>query len=397
MNTTYLSGLLLVLCLLSSGCVPLRFRCYDGGYAGLGRRIEQSATNNARTHVVLVHGMTDHCPGYGDTFADNLAKRLHVTKREDEKYVDLPLPEANATNVLRTFSYSAGSTQVLFYELTWTPTTYALKTNAFIEDRRLTSRRVIVNRQLKEKVIDEGFGDAVLYLNPSFQTNMQKPIRQTIDYVMKEMGTNDRIVLVASSLGSKMTFDTVEQWRSANTEEFAGRTTDIIMLANQVPLLNLGSREIKDGRIVEPTNSLRSFLIRSQRRKAQKIREQKAAGESTTAIITNRIHVIAATDPNDMLSFPLRDRDIPDPEFVDGRRIDVVGVNIYSHNAWSIPWLFENPLPAHTGYEDNGWLMDRLVRGFNSKGRRCLPAPEPLEPQCDENRGTKAGKAQRKF
>lgn len=130
---------------------------------------------NSTIHIVMVHGMTDHLPGYGETFANNIATRLNL-KRDSEtetNYLPLPVAIAKATNVLRHFSYSLGTnTRVFVHELTWTPTTYGFKTDAFAEDRRLDARRVLVNRTLKSRVIDEGFGDAVLYLNPKFQNVM---------------------------------------------------------------------------------------------------------------------------------------------------------------------------------------------------------------------------------
>jgi hypothetical protein len=208
---------------------------------------------------------------------------------------------------------------------------------------------------------------------------MQRPIRQTIQHVLQHSATNDSIVLVASSLGSKMTFDTIERWGTSDAaDEFAGRTTDIIMLANQVPLLNLGSRTIANGVVAEET-SLKSFLRRGQQRRTEKLQSPAL----NTPTVTNVVQVIAATDPNDLLSFPVRPRDIPPPTVQNGRIVEVIGANIYSHNAWVIPWLFENPSPAHTGYDANGWLLDRLVRGITAN-KRCFKELEPLPCPCEE-------------
>jgi hypothetical protein len=231
-----------------------------------------------------------------------------------------------------------------------------------------------------------------LYLNPTLQTNMQKPIQQTIEYVVKNAGNDDDIVLVASSLGSKMTFDAVQRLGSESADEFAERTTDIIMLANQISLLNLGTRKISHGTIEAPGGSLSNFLMRSQTFKAQRVRQRKRLPPS--AVITNVIHVVAATDPNDLLSFPLRDRDIPLPQTTDGTTIEIVGSNIYSHNAWAIPWLFANPLKAHNGHDQNRWLLKRLVKGFTSK-QTCFPEAEPLKPPCPDVQGKEDMKKRR--
>jgi hypothetical protein len=72
-------------------------------------------------------------------------------------------------------------------------------------------------------------------------------------------------------------------------------------------------------------------------------------------------------------------------------KIEIVGANIYSHNAWAIPWLVENPDPAHTAYDANGWLLDRLVRGFWSD-KPCFPKPVPFDPPCESNQKRAPGK-----
>ena len=50
--------------------------------------------------------------------------------------------------------------------------------------------------------------------------------------------------------------------------------------------------------------------------------------------------------------------------FIDGTNLTVHLSNIYSHNAWEIPFLFEDPIGAHNNYPQNYWLMDKLVDGF---------------------------------
>jgi len=161
------------------GCVPLFYHSYENSFAGLNKRLDQAARTNAAMQMVLVHGMGDHCPGYGETFASNIARQLQLT-REARDATLIPLISAVATNWLREFSYTAPPRVLHVYELTWTPTTYSLKTNAFAKDSRLNSKRVMINKGLKNQVMEQGFGDAILYLNPAFRTNMQEPIRQTI-------------------------------------------------------------------------------------------------------------------------------------------------------------------------------------------------------------------------
>jgi hypothetical protein len=38
--------------------------------------------------------------------------------------------------------------------------------------------------------------------------------------------------------------------------------------------------------------------------------------------------------------------------------------NIYSHNASAIFFVLENPAAAHENYDQNKWLLKKLVDGF---------------------------------
>src|SRR5271156_402326 len=165
------------LCAFASGCVPLYQTYYDGQFqGGLRHRLDQTSRSNSVLHVVMIHGMGDHAPGYGDVFAQNICARLGLSPTIPSVTNDL-VSSFGVTNQLREFGYSsitATNRIVKFHELTWTPTTYRTKTNEFAKDRMLDSGRVSINKSIKGEVMDEGMGDAVLYLNPDFHGKMQE-------------------------------------------------------------------------------------------------------------------------------------------------------------------------------------------------------------------------------
>jgi hypothetical protein len=362
------------------GCVPFPYRCYDGSFAGLGQRLGESSGKNAVLHVLMVHGMGDHCPGYGDLLAANLSRELGLALAEAPRLLSLT-SSLGVTNWLREFRYQSGSKVIQFHELTWTPTTFPLKVRAFDYDRRLASERVLLNRSLKHDVMDEGLGDALLYLNPSFREKMQEPIRQAIDLVAQQTHTNDNIVLIASSLGSKMTFDTVDQLVTSSTNtnavHFSERTTDIIMLANQISLLSLAT-DTDLFATVHPERSLPRFLEHSRKLKnARRQRMEQHAESFPTNEIT--INVVAATDPNDLLSYPVSTNNVPANDVTN--QVRIVVSNIYKYNASAFLGVFEHPLWAHTHYDQNSWLVKRLVRGF-SADKACLRTPVPEPEPC---------------
>ncbi len=372
MNTKSLLAIFISVLALT-GCIPIRHNCLEGSFVGIRSRLDETTRNNTTLHIIMIHGMNDHCPGYGETFAQNLTKALQLRTNADETFTTLPSDWPDA-NVLREFSSSQSNSVIKFHELTWTPTTLPEKTKAFEKDRRFKRGRVLVNAKLKHDVIDEGFGDAILYLSPGFHTRMQDPIVRTLKKVTEQTRPGDKIILVASSLGSKMTFDAVQSAEESqepgilsqqHITDFKVRTTDIIMLANQVPLLNLGAR----------TNSLKAFTGKS-------VHEKSKSSENENASFF--VNVVAATDPNDLLSYPLKREDVlPD----DRHSAHVSLGNIYSHNTSAILGLFVWPTSAHEDYDKNRWVMRQLVTGFSNEGHECYKKPVKEDFTCRPKKG----------
>jgi hypothetical protein len=138
------------------------------------------------------------------------------------------------------------------------------------------------------------------------------------------------------------------------------------MLANQIPLLNLGAR----------TNSLKAFLGKSA---------QEKQGAPDTEHVNKVINVVAATDPNDILSYPLRPEDVVPTEEND---TSVVLSNIYSHNAWAILGFLVWPTSAHEDYDKNAWLINKLVKGYSEPRHECYKKPVKEDFSCaDKGKG----------
>jgi hypothetical protein len=169
--------------------------------------------------------------------------------------------------------------------------------------------------------------------------------------------------LIASSLGSKMIFDSaIESETDTNVQRFTERTTDIIMLANQLPLLHLGTGT-NVGNPTQPADTAaKKFLRLSAQHKQRRIDRHGPPVNPHESVI----HIVAATDPNDLLSYPLTSADVK-PDEGDSGGVKITVSNIYAHNAWSILFLFENPESAHDNYDQNSWLVKKLVRGYGSQ------------------------------
>jgi hypothetical protein len=110
-----------------------------------------------------------------------------------------------------------------------------------------------------------------------------------------------------------------------------------------------------------PETAIKQFLRVSRKHKQNRINKEGPPRSLHDAII----HVVAATDPNDLLSYPLSRRDII-PDDGDGTNVTITVGNIYAHNTGAILCVFANPEAAHDNYDLNEWLLKKLVYGYAS-------------------------------
>jgi len=360
-NITWLVAALTLLILVAlSACVPLTYHHYEGDYAGLERRLERAKIHGAAMHIVTVHGIGNHDVGYSDALAQGLARQLRLLCLHDDVTNGLA-SSLGATNWLREYTLSNDNRVIRFHEVTWTPTTTNIKAMAFSNDLTLNPHRVLFNKRFKETLMDQSLPDAVLYMNPNFRPVMQEPILQTMERVASNTGPNDAIVLVAQSLGSKMTFDTALKYADdTNVVRFTAKMTDIIMLANQLPLLHLAMA-------TDPSApySISNFVVLTRTNASKHFRKNNWDTNSEDY----QLRIVAATDPNDLLSYPLLRRDVAPSQNGETNDVRVAISNIYSHNAWSILFAFEDPLSAHNNYPENEWLLKMLAHGYGGKDR----------------------------
>jgi hypothetical protein len=147
------------------------------------------------------------------------------------------------------------------------------------ESRDVAQERRLLNRNLKDKFVNYGFSDAIMYLGPAGQeirnairgamcaaaleANGQtfEDIGHEVDYeaVCAAAGQADILVdpfaFVAESLGSKIALDVVRDAMTDGQEtvhDFMIRQTQVFMLANQIPLLSLS--DLSDQKPFRPSD-----------------------------------------------------------------------------------------------------------------------------------------------
>ena len=324
---------------------------------------------------MIVHGMSTHTQGYSSNFVDSVAKqlRLDIAGRTNTALTD----STGSTNgFLITTDYERKAQHLRTYELTWSPTTSAEKISRFAFDARLNKSRASLNRQLKGSLINDGFADAVLYLNEGFEKKMQEPVTNAIRRILSDHPvTNDQFVIITHSLGSKLTYDSLnvlsDYYAAASkqhAQEFtnlAARTMYMVMLANQIPLLRLGESEASISR-TRRSRAVERFLQVQQQ-------AVKNKGDDRPLLVeTNILRILTVTDPNDLLSYPLERTNL-----TSNPTTKIEFGNVFTCNTPALLGWVAHPLKAHEGYFTNKKLVQLLINGVSKKKvRKCLTEPK---------------------
>jgi hypothetical protein len=342
------------------------------GESGVGDRPE--------VKVLYVHGIGTHPPGHGTALRDNLAKALGLDIRAPRpkriviahpRFPDQDLGEINVSRLTN----EAHQRDLLFYELTWSPITQPDKELiAFDKEQEYVLRRAGVNQAMRAFVNDVA-PDPLAYAGEKREPILVA-ITQAICWVVsrswselpeltegQSCGTElpgvgsrvtlDDFVLITHSLGSRATLDAMQRLTNLPISEdarlkriadnFKTREIQVFMLSNQLPLLEAG-------------------------REGQQVTGQIGAycGPSPTqpGRFFGRTELIAFSDPNDLMSYPVPDRFAD--RYVESRLCpSVTNVTINVVGVSSLLGLGEvaNPLSAHIGYD-----ADERVGGLIAKG-----------------------------
>ncbi len=242
-----------------------------------------------------------------------------------------------------------------------------------------------VNRTLKDKLVNFGFSDAVMYLGPAGD-DIRKAVKGAmcsaaldaagysfaqqgpeIDYVTvcktasETSIKNDPFAFVAESLGSKITYDIMRESMTDGRETIHDdmiKGTQLFMLANQIPLLSLS--DLNDGEPFKPSTY--------------------GDGERPT--------IVAFSEINDFLTYelvPFYEQLYARSQRSEGRRVDVksetnrqyivdlLGFNIVDMRVeFANPLIplvnqFVDPLFAHNGHVKQPEVMEYILCGANGK------------------------------
>lgn len=310
----------------------------------------------------MVHGMCTNDSASANTAIDRLLAALDATIPRAPPAEVTALAETNDIQVVSR-RVMVGGVPVRFSALVWSPLTTPLKRQLAYDmtgeptDCSVAGdckpKRAKLNGQFKDGLLDDCLADVLIYQGISrkaIRDKMVEAITQVVeqsDAQAHAEGTEPgALVLVAASLGSKMSFDALAEMvnrSSPGRHKSAGETAVrrlglIFMEANQLPILGLADQEIE----LAPARPLTAPPVPED--SLQRVLRLKS-GPQFKAISLTGLTLVAFTDPNDLLSYRLQ----PSRYAVPG----VAVADVLVSNATTYFGLLERPDIAHTGYGAN--------------------------------------------
>jgi hypothetical protein len=433
--------------LLGAGCIGYRPVTESGdSFPGLRNLVESAPAPGPATHplvrIFMIHGMTTHPANYADDTALQIARLMHyelnpkpsdMTDRDDHP---LPIQDFEETppsiRVYRFFD-AQGVQQIALYAYHWSPLTTPIKEAMFLAKdgggHAYASPRIIDddikkawgNGYLKHNVMDDGFSEAVLYVEHYHHEVMHRSLLKALkvfftrEYDLppgsRESLGESSVAFVSASLGSTMLIDALNVYfknylkthpdpahalreatlvgasetlpkpgaptgdaapelaaSSADVEQGTAafgatiaRTKLVFMFANQISLLELPTFDpIVYKRATKRAERRMENLQDIVSTVAQEENRQRATRDEPS-LNPHDVDVVGFSDPNDLLTYRL---DAPGLNAGDSPLVNVRLHNVAPHNGWDWLGLMEWPLTAHTGYPENNHVMEMVVNGL---------------------------------
>jgi hypothetical protein len=359
------------------GILPMLER--QAGYPPLGA----AGPERPILKVIMVHGVGTHVPGHSARLSANLAQALGLSVVAPEaKGFPIETPsfpgETLGQLTVSRHTNTARDREMLFYELTWSPISQPAKDAiAFDSSAVFAHRRASLNNVFKQFVNDVA-PDPLVYTGTG-RERIQASVGQALCWALstdwqdlpdtQQVCTPDRpdfvsrldtdeFAFITHSLGSRITTDGLQ--RLARVVEEAGRErpgirhlsdsfrqrdVKVFMLANQLPLLQSGLEP------AEVQGAVPAYCLPN--------------GKSFASRLFQETELIAFSDPNDLLSYPIPDAFVRD--YVDSRLCPrQVNVTINIAPVRSVLGLgeFANPLSAHVDYDDDDRVIGLITRGI---------------------------------
>jgi hypothetical protein len=359
-----------------------------GGLESLLQAQERDRTAGVSTHVMkilMVHGIGRHISGYSGRLTEHLMRALQLDIREeDSKEIILREPSVSDDPIgkLRISLYmnKEQSRQLLFYELTWSEVIEdEKKIIEFDDSTEYAFRRTALNSYMKG-FFNSHVPDSLIFLGEP-KLKILSSVRQSFcwmtqgdwdDYpetsdsacALENPGRikqikEDDYVFVSHSLGSRIAIDTLQYFGEVMTKRpgrlyrelskvTQNKQMKLYMLANQLPLLELGQKRAK------VRNQARAYCRPGAERWSQRF--------------VDGLQIIAFSDPNDILSYSIPPKFAD--QYLDSRlcpAITNVMLNVAHPTSLFGIADFANPGAAHGGYDKDERVIQLMAHGIGTK------------------------------
>lgn len=362
-------------------------------FNGIKQSLEDQAENSAKvTKILMVHGISTHLPGYSSRFQRKLYETLALDKTDAQTKTikldsnkiawegdDHVLGELNITRHMD----ASGQNELIFYELTWSPITTPQKLDLAADSANNEGLlRADLNGSLKS-FMNETVPDMLIYNGAGYQ-KITKAVEESVCWMMADSWSDlpesgahvcsdwagsdfsdiltDDHFFVTHSLGSRITIDTVHNFafskisnnKNISLSEIENKVRDkeftVFMMANQLPLLQMGRAA------PEVTGYQDEYC--------------KAGGKYTNLRLMKKMNIIAFSDPNDILSYP-----VPmsfTRKYIDSRTcpsVTNISLNVAHEKDVLGAFTFANPVQAHNGYIEDDRVISLIAEGIH-EGRK---------------------------
>ena len=361
-----------------AGILPMLER--QAGYPPLG----QAGPERPILKVIMVHGVGTHVPGHSARLSANLARSLGLSVVAPEaKAFPIETPgfpgETLGKLTVTRHTNTARDREMLFFELTWSPISQPAKDAiAFDSTAVYAHRRASLNNVFKQFVNDVA-PDPLVYTGTG-RERIQATIGQTLCWALSadwQGLPDDAAALHPRQSGLRL----APRHRRVRLHHPQSRQPDHDRRPDPP---DAGRR---DGRRGAPRGPAGDAVVPRARRQDLHARQPAAPAPerpgargasrarcrliacrralTSPIVLFQETELIAFSDPNDLLSYPIPDAFVRD--YVDSRLCPKqVNVTINIARVRSVLGFgdFANPLAAHVDYDDDERVIGLITRGI---------------------------------
>ncbi|SED18051.1 hypothetical protein SAMN04489761_4534 [Tenacibaculum sp. MAR_2009_124] len=318
--------------------------------------IKKFLSENDQIDVFVTHGMGINNMNFADDLVKGIVEKEGFNLLKDTTHHLI-------YSKRRVITYRKGSKQLRFTVHGWYPATglkFILHFMDVIPDRLETMD------QFKASLMNQSVSDVIMYQG-NFRDIIRREMKNTLQSMVNEEGSIP-IVGITESLGSKIFIETIN--KSINDGEVWAKKwkqsiTSIYMLSNQLPLLYMGDLSVsenvdKEGVAFDRKNkAMRDKLIQNI------YNPLKQFTQSLNGDKKYKPQLIAISDPNDLLSYPVPE----DVFYTSAYNVNNVFVSIAA-KGYSWPFgkpKIVNPIKAHLNYQKNPLVINYILNGSINK------------------------------